>query len=239
MRTRKLVVALAVLVAFAGCAAPIQSGASASSGSDAATTIDVSGTGQVSAEADLALVFASVTASAATADGARSAVATDAGRMRTALRDADVPDDAVTTTSFRISPRYDDENGESRVASYDAVHAFRIEVTPPRAGETIDVAVGNGAAQVNGVQFTLRDDTRAELHGRALERAVAAARADADTVASAADLTVTGVDHISTSATGVSPFDVRLSEAASGGGTVLEPGPVTVQADVSITYTAE
>jgi len=240
MNSRSLPVALAVAVLLAGCVAPVPSVESGATASDEATTIDVSGTGHASAAADLALVFVAVTARADTADGARSAVARDVGRMRSALRDAGIPDDAVTTTSFRISPRYEEEERTPRLVGYDAVHAFRIETSPDRAGEIIDLTVGNGADRIDGVRFTLRDETHAQLRQQALTRAVEAARADADTTAAAANLSITGVRRVSTSG-GVPPvFDARVGEAAgSGGETILDPGPVSVEVTVSVTYTAE
>lgn len=237
MSPRALPFALAFLLVLAGCSGPLQS---ADSGAAAdATTVDVTGTGQASADADLALVFVSVTARADTAEEARSIVAADVDRVRSALRASGVPDDAVTTASFRVSPRYDASERDPRLVGYTAVHAFRIEVAPDRAGEVIDLAVGNGADEVDGVRFTLRDETRAELRERALTRAVETARADADTVAAAADLTVTGVSQVSTSGGFAPAFDARVDEAAGGGATTLEPGPVTVTATVSVTYTAE
>lgn len=240
MSSRLLPVAVAVLLLLAGCTAPLQMDSPSASTAEGATTIDVTGTGQVSADADLALVFVSVTARADTADGARTQVARDVREMRSALRDAGIPDDAVTTSSFNIFPRFDSLDREAEIIGYSAVHAFRIEAAPDRAGEVIDLAVANGADEVTSVQFTLREETRASLREQALTSAVEGARADADTVAAAAGLSITGIEHVSTSG-GVSPvFDGRFDEGAAGGApTVLEPGPVTVEATVSITYTAE
>lgn len=90
------------------------------------------------------------------------------------------------------------------------------------------------------MQFTLTDETRASLREQALTSAVETARADSDTMAAAADLSVTGVRQISTSGGFAPAFDVRFKESVGGGTvTTLEPGPVTVEATVSITYTAE
>jgi hypothetical protein len=235
MRRSLLAVALAGLLLLAGCTAPLQTGAS--SADDTGPTISTAGTGQVSAEADLAVVSVAVTARADSADDARGQVADGVASVREALADAGLPEDAVTTAFFSVRPSDDDED---RVPdSYRATHALRIETDPARAGEVVDLAVGNGATEVNGVQFTLSDETRDELRAEALAQAVERARADADAVAVAANLELTGVRSISVG-TDRSPGPFYAETAADRGGqTSFAPGPVTVSASVSITYTVE
>lgn len=101
-----------------------------------------------------------------------------------------------------------------------------------------DLAVGAGATGVDGVRFTLSDERRAELRAAALDCAMSTARTDAEGIASAADLSVTGVRQASTDAEFV-PYPVaRFEDAAGGGGTVIQPAPVRVTATVEVTYTA-
>jgi hypothetical protein len=159
--------------------------------------------------------------------------------MRSALRGAGVPDDAVTTTSFAIFPQYDYRDGEQLATGFRAVHAFTVETTPARAGEIVDLAVGNGATEVYGVTFTLSEQVRADLRQEAIQRAVTAARADADAIAGAAGLSVTSVKSVSTSG-GFTPAERFEAVAPDAGGarTTFEPGPVTVSATVEITYRA-
>lgn len=248
MRTALSTLAIAALVLLAGCAAPFAADdpvvgqVTTTDTAVSGPVISVSATGSVSAEADLAVVRVSVSTTADSAEAARSTVATDSDRMRAALRDAGVPDDAVRTVNYAIYPQYDyrnEVNGGPEIVGYRAVHAYAVEVAPERAGEVVDVAVGNGATTVEGVTFTLADETRAELRAQALEAAMTSARADADAIAGAADLTVTGVHEASTVADyGYTPV-FRAAESADGGAaTTFEPGPVTVSATVQVTYTA-
>jgi uncharacterized protein YggE len=240
MRTRSLAVALGLLVLLAGCLGPLQTTpATTDSTATDDTTISATGTGSMSTDADLAVVSVAVVATADSADAARGQVAADVERMRAALREANVPDDAVETTSFSVYPDYDFRDGERTDRGFRAVHSFRIETDPARAGEVVDVAVGNGATEVYGVSFTLSEETRASLRAQAVERAVTAARADADAMAGAAGLSVTSVETMSTSG-GFSPVErVDLAEsAADGARTTFEPGPVTVSVTVDVTYRA-
>ncbi|MGQ4556685.1 SIMPL domain-containing protein [Halobellus sp. GM3] len=234
-------VAVAALVLLAGCSAPLQTTNGSDSLTDAERTISTSGTGEVSTDADRAVVDVAVTARADGAEAAREAVAADATRMREALREAGVNDESVTTSSYRVRPitNVDREAGEREIVGYEAVHAYRIETTPDAAGTVVDTAIGNGASEVHGVTFTLSDDTRAELRERALDRAMNAARSDADAIASSAGLTVTGVQSASTSGGNAPVYEMRETAADSGGvPTEFDAGSVTVTANVDVTYTA-
>jgi hypothetical protein len=239
MGTRFVALALGLLVLLAGCVGPLQT----TTESDPTTatdgpTISATGTGSVSADADLAVVSVAVVATADSADAARGQVAADVERMRAALREAGVPDEAVTTASFGVSPEYDARDGERTERGFRAAHAFRIESDPARAGVVVDTAVGNGATEVYGVSFTLTDETRAALRAQAIDHAVTAARADADAMAGAAGLSVAGVETMATSGgfTPVERFDV--AESADGARTQFEPGPVSVSVTVDIVYRA-
>ncbi|MEF8856655.1 MAG: SIMPL domain-containing protein [Haloplanus sp.] len=231
MRVKILTLVVAVLLA--GCAGPLQTDAS-DGGTE--STISVSASGSATADADRAVVSLGVETTADSADDARSQVAGDVERVRTALADAGVPEANVTTAAFGISPVYDrTETGRER-AGYRAIHALAVETTPARAGEIVDIAVGAGATSVDGVHVTLSDERQAELRATALDRAMSAARTDADGLAVAADLSVTGVERVTTG-TDFAPGPATRFEGAADG-TVLQPAPVSVTATVDVTYSA-
>lgn len=228
---------LALLLVTAGCLGTAATAQTTGEG-DAVRTIDVSASGTASADPDLAVVRLAVEARADSADAAREQVAADVAAMRQALRDLGIPDDAVTTTSFFVGPEYDHREGGRELVGYRAVHAFSVESGVDEAGAVVDAAVGSGATQVQGVQFTLTDETRAELRQEALAAAMASARADADTIASAAGVTVGPLHSASTANVGF-PRPYAVAEAAGGDAgarTVVEPGPVEVTASVQVSY---
>jgi hypothetical protein len=243
VRTGVATVAVITLVLLAGCGAALQttSGGTLASGAESGErhrTVSTSGSGEASAEADRAVVTVVVTARADTAEEAREAVATDAARMRDALREAGIDDDAVTTAYYQIYPQFDTnrEYDGRTVVGYEAVHAYRIDTAADAAGTVVDTVVGNGADEVRGVAFTLSDERRAELREQALDGAMSAARADADTIASSAGLSITGVQSVSTGG-GVGPV-YAARETAADAGTTFDAGSVTVTATVDVTYVA-
>lgn len=201
-------------------------------------TIAVSANGQTSAPPDIALVHLAVEARAGTAEEARAQVATDVASMREAIRELGIPDDAVRTTYYHLSPEYDHTEGGRMLVGYVATHGFEITAGVDRAGAVVDAAVGNGADRVTGVQFTLTDASERALRAEALAEAMGAARSDADAIAAAGNVTITGLSSVSTGGPTVLPYAGRVAEAA-GGVTTFEPGPVTVTASVTVVYSIE
>jgi hypothetical protein len=244
------ILAVAALVLVAGCLAPFGSVADpqeqitqVDSPDTTGPTVSVSATGTVGAPPDEAVVRLAVVYTASSADAARGGLAADVAAVRDALRDAGVPDDAVETTSFGVFPRYDhdrprDGTDPHEPVGYRAVHGLAVTVPVDDAGPTVDTVVGAGADRVHGVEFTLSDERHADLRSQAVERAVAAARADADAAAGAAGLSVDAVRTITVEDGGTaSPFFAR-AEADAGAATSFDPAPATVRATVRVTYAA-
>lgn len=194
-------------------------------------TVSVSGTGEAAAEPDRALVSVSVTATASSSDVAAERLTENASQVRTALAESNRTD-GVRTTDYRIFTRQ--ENGTQ---TYVASQSFEVEVPDIGAvGEVIDAAVAAGATEVNGVTFTLSEERRRELRATAIDRAVGDARNRAEAVAASTGLTLGDVRSVSTDDGGF--VSVREATAAAGGGTEIDPGPVTVSSTVRITYNA-
>jgi uncharacterized protein YggE len=237
--------AVAALLVLAGCAGmaetPAQQ-ATTDSPDSSGPTIAVSASAEVAAAPDRAVVRVAVVRTAASADAARGGLADDVAAVRTALREAGVPDDAVETTSFGVTPVYDRpraETGLREPTGYRATHALAVDVPVDDAGRTVDVAVGAGADEVYGVEFTLSDERRADLRSEAVARAVDSARADATAAARAAGLSVDTVRTVTVEDDGsVSPFFARAEAADAGGQTTFDPAPATVRATVRVTYAA-
>lgn len=199
-------------------------------------TITVTGSGSVSAAPDQTVLSLAVTSTAADAATARDDVATRTNSLRAALVEAGVAEDAIVTSYYSLSPVT--RPGEEKPTEYRAVHALRVTLDgTDRAGELVDVATSNGATQVNSVQFTLSDESRADRRADALRAAMTDARADADVVATEANLGIAGVQSVSIS--NDSPISVVYASATdSGASTAFSPGPVSIRSTVTVTYTA-
>ncbi|WP_424018123.1 SIMPL domain-containing protein [Halorientalis pallida] len=206
-------------------------------------TITVSGDGSASAQPDQAVLRFAVTAEGDDPAAIRSELASGASDLRSALSEAGVADDAIETTGYSIEepPRRvpPGRDGGETGPELRGVHVFEVTLDDTdRAGAVVDAAAGAGA-EVQSVQFTLAADTREDLRNQALENAMENARGQADTLASAGGLSVTGVASIDATGTNYRPvaYDAERAQAASGG-TAIETGDVSVSTSVRVVYEA-
>lgn len=205
-------------------------------------TISVSASGEAEAEPDQAVLRVAVLARGDDANAVREQIAENVTQMREALRDAGLSDDQIRTITFRIDRDFREEDGERRPAGFEGIHAFEITLSNvSQAGAIVDTAVANGADRVDSVELTLSEERRREVRADALRDAMENARTNADVIAESADLRIAGVH---TAATGDVRFDsfraetVEADVAAGQARTEIESGPVTVNAQVQVTYNA-
>lgn len=201
-------------------------------------TITVSGSGTVQAEADRAVVRVGVISTGDDISAVREDLSENASDMRDALADMGIDESQIRTAYFDISSNERYGPREPDRPTYRGLHAFEITIDEPdEAGQVIDTAVSNGASEVDGVEFTLSSDRREDLREQALESAMDNARSEASTVAGAEDLSITGVERISTTDFSRTPFAVETAAAGDGGArTSISSGPVTVRASVTVVY---
>jgi uncharacterized protein YggE len=264
MRRTVAALSLAVLLVTAGCSAPLGLTDAPSDGvnqgpdaepagsqpdmapSDPARTIQVAASGTAEAEPDRAVVRVSVVARSDDVSVIRDRLAANATEMREALADAGIDADRVVTTRYDIRQnyRYDPERNPDQ-PRYQGQHAFAITLNnTSRAGPAVVTALENGANRVEGVEFTLTEETRRDLRNEALAEAVDVGRTQAETAAEGTGLDITGVSTVETAETSVRPYRVQataaFAAAGDGGGasTTFEGGTVTVRAQALITYNA-
>jgi len=178
-----------LLLALAACAPTPASGvvAPAAPTIQVADTgyVNVTGTGTVAVEPDLARISFAVESESA---DARSAVRDNADLMTAvmaALRGA-YSDVEIETHGYSLQPRYTrpDRDGQREVSGYTVLNHVRVTVDEiDRVGALIDAATGAGANRVASLSFGSGDleDAREE----ALRRAVVDAREQAATIADA------------------------------------------------------
>ena len=174
------------------------------------------------------------------------AQAENAARMKQvidALVAAGIPADALKTTGYTIYPVYDDivksQNGQ-KIRSYRVTNTVTVTLHDvSRTGEVIDIGVANGINQASSIQFMLSDEQAQVLRTEALKKAVARARADADTVASALGVQVTTIRDVDISS-GYMPVlygnYVAGDMMKAAAPTPVQAGDVTVSATVSVNY---
>ena len=233
--------ALLVSAGVAGALALGSGSAAASQPDQSGKSITVSANGQVEATPDQAIVRVAVTATGDDSTAVREELASGAESLRSALEAYGIASEDIRTAHYDIREERERTSEGTETRGYRGVHAFEITLADTEAaGEVIDLAVDNGADTVNGVSFTLSEEKREELHNEALTKAMENARNRADTLAAAGSVSVTGVHTIVSADTNYRGYRVEAAYASAGGdaGTSIQSGPVTVTADVRVTYNA-
>jgi uncharacterized protein YggE len=207
-------------------------------------TISVSGSGEVLATPDIATVSVGVQTQNPNVKVAQQQNAMIMDGMINALVAAGIPKEDIQTVGYNIYPVYETSPMPfgQKIQYYEVTSSVQVTVRDvSRTGEIIDIAVANGANQVNSIAFSLSKEREALFRSEVLTMAVRNARTDADTVALATGVTITGVQTISVGSVYVPVYyDNRLAAGSESKAvavpTPIEPGQITVTAQVSISY---
>lgn len=196
--------------------------------------ISVDATGDASAEPDVAVLHAAVRVTGEDPQAVREGVAQGAADLEAALDEAGVD---YKTTSYQI--REERRRPEAREeSSLVGIHAFEITVdNPDDVGDVVEVAASAGA-EIQHVEMTLTEESREELREEAIQNAMDDARTQADTIAAAGDLTVTGVINVDASQHRYVPTSYTVEDAGGDGAAQAPPTNIDL-GDVSVSYNVE
>jgi len=202
-------------------------------------TIQVTGTGTVSAAPDEAVLYLAVETQASTAAAATAENAVAMTSVFNALVSAGVSNSSIQTTSYTLTPVYSNPTNQSvpqSIIGYDAVNAIQVTLTNlGSVGKVLDLAISAGANQVQGITFTLSTAAMTTLEKQALQLALQDASNQA--TATAATLGVTIVGPISVTPGYVfQPVSYNRFSAAPAAQTPVQPGTLQVSVTVQVTY---
>lgn len=226
-----------VMTAVIGCAA------AATTDTVNSNVISVSGSGSVTGSPDRVQLTFGVQTENANVKTAQSDNAVQMNAVIDALVAAGIPKDQMKTTGYSIYPVYQDSTGllNQKIKSYQVTNTLQVTLKDVnQTGNVIDTAVTAGVNNVNSIQFMLSDEQAQSLRSEALKNAVILARADANVVAAALGVNITGVQSADISQ-GYTPivydnYQAGAATAKSVVPTPVQPGDITVTAQVSITY---
>ena len=239
--------ALAVIVPL--LLAPAVSAQPNGSGEEPPTpSLTVTGSGEVRAEPDRAVVRLGVEAQHEDAARAQAEASRIARAILDGVAELGVPEEAIQTSRLVLHPLYDQrprpqsrpgEPREPEIVGYRASNVVSVRLEDlAKIGPAIDAAVGAGANRVEGVEFELEDDV--EARQQALRRAVAEARAKARAMAEALEVELGAVldaqeggVRIATPRFGGPQAMMMESRTAD---TPVAAGEITVSAEVTLRY---
>ena len=224
-------------------------------------TITVNGVGTVETAPDEALLNLAVNNQATTAAQAASDNANTMSQVIQAILgisslNPGITKEDITTTDYSLTPVYSQPNNNCYTASsssqplpiicttatqqligYAVRNAIQVTVKDMTSiGRVLDVATQSGANEVNGITFTFTDGTYADLQKQALQKAVQDASNQAQTMASAVGVHITGVVSITPAYLYQPYINAKMNMASSGVSTPIQTGTLQVTVNVQVVY---
>lgn len=209
-------------------------------------TIEVTGSAEVSATPDLAILSFAVETTAAEASAAVEQNAARSAKVASTIKQRLGAKDKLSTSRYALEPRYQQPERGSQVpptiTGYVAANEVRVETSNlEQVGQLVDAAIAAGANRVSELQFTLAD--RNPVLRAALAKAGSEARAQAESIAAALGVQLKQVVSATSQPPPIIPrrYEGRalVAAAEARAPTPLEPGEVTVSATLQVIYEIE
>jgi uncharacterized protein len=178
-------------------------------------TISVSGTGTVTLQPDTADLNLGVQVNRTTVKAAQHDSAAAMTKVIAALKALGIDPKDIQTSNLSLQPTYDYQTGNNppRITGYQMSNSVSVTLRDlSKLGDAIDNSLAAGATSLDSVNFRVNDETAAESQAR--QAAMADAKAKADTLASAAGISIGGVASINETST---PISVPITYNAAAG----------------------
>jgi uncharacterized protein len=199
-------------------------------------TVRATGEAAVNVRPDLALLDIGVTTQAQTAQAAGAQNAKGLDQVTAQLRRTLGPSADIRTINYSLTPnyRYPKEGGQPSISGYTASNIVQIKTGDlDNLGKLIDAVTQSGANTIQGLQFTLKDES--SVQAQALREAAAKARVKVEAMAASLGLKVVRIISVEESQPAVvRPVMMARAEAAAVA-TPVSPGTIEVHATVILT----
>ncbi len=205
----------------------------------------VTGEGKVDAKPDSATVRLGVVARSATSEAAQNLLNTNINKVIAAVKQLGISEDKIKTENYNIYPEYNptpvtrDVPDKDNITGYTANTNITVTVdTAELANKVLDAGKINGANQVGGVDFQVKDKTAALNEARA--KAVEDAKKKAEDAARIAGFKLGKIINYSEGGSGGYPTPMYAkAEDARGSGAPAQVQPGTNEISVSVTLSYE
>lgn len=200
--------------------------------------VTVVGTGEVQGVPDTLTTEAGIEFLAGDVTSAMNQTSERQQAVIDALVDAGVDRKDISTTQVSLQPQYgnSEPNGSSTITGYRAGNTIRVKVERDSASQVLAVIVraGGDATRINGVSYSIEDDS-ALVRG-ARERAFNDAKDRAEQYAQLSGLHLGQVISISEVAGETPPMPVGMPMRAMAAAPPVEPGQQTVSFTVTAVW---
>jgi len=231
-------------------------------GNTAQKIITVNGVGTVETAPDEAILILAVTNQAATAEQAAKDNADTASRVIDAILGLSlskgITKDDITTIDYSLTPVYTSADKcvtivqpelppdnkpqvtctatTPQLVGYAVRNAIQVTVKDMNSiGKVLDAATGAGANEINGITFTFTSGTYANLQKQALQNAIQDASGQAQTMAAALGVHITGVVSVNPAYV-YRPYINYKAETSGAASTPIQTGTLQVTVNVQVVY---
>jgi len=202
--------------------------------------VQVTGTGSVSGDPDVAVLDLGVVAEESNVDEARESAAYAMERVLDSLKINGVAEKDIQTRQFSIRPVYNYSDGQRVLRGYEVSNTVSAKVRDiDNTGKIIDDAVTAGGKwiNVNSINFAI-DDPKA-LQEQARAEAMADAKAKAQSLADLGGVVLGKPVSISESIGGSPIYRYDMGASNVGSATPIEPGELEISVTVVVIYNIE
>jgi len=222
-------------------------------------TLTVNGAGTVETAPDEALLNLAVNSQAPTAEQAAKDNANMMSQVIQAILGLSslspgITKDDITTTDYSLTPVYSQSNNcftgisapqqpttctttTQQLIGYAVRNAIQVTVKDMTSiGRVLDAATQSGANEVGGITFTFTSGTYANLQKQALQKAIQDASNQAQTMATALGVRITGVVSITPAYVYQPYLNAKMNAASGETPTPIQTGTLQVSVNVQVVY---
>ena len=205
-------------------------------------TINVQGDSELTFKPDKAEVWVGISILKPNATAAQNEANKVINDIVDGLRYKGIKEEDIQTENLNLYEEKEWKDGETKSVGWRATQTLKIKTTDlTKVGIIVDVAVNNGANQINSINFGLSEEKEKEYKKQALTEATKNAREKAETIAESLGVKLGKVKTVSESNFYYRPYVYAMAkasgvEAIQEAATVL-PSDVTVTANINIVYT--
>ena len=229
----RLIVLTAALSLVAFWASPHCLSAQSATALDSSSVVVTSGSGEVTLSPDRAVIRLAVETRAPTAAEASASNGTRTKHLVDSLTAVHLPAESIQVVGVAVTANENFERGE--LLNYEASAVVRVTIRNlDRLGRILDVAFAAGATSLSQIEF--ESDRATAARRDALAKAFAEAKANAETLARAAAVSLGPLLRVSTDPES-SPFrGYQLESVTVSRGTSISPEDIVVRARVVTTW---
>ncbi len=203
------------------------------------STFDVSATGKVTVQPDIASINVGIQVNGSTVKATKEQINSVITKVSSEIKQLGVKEEDIQTTNYNINPEYDYSGGTQKIKGYSASTNLYVKVKQiDKVNQVIDAATSNGANQVGGINFELDDKAKAQNEART--KAVAEAKQKAEDAAKIAGFKLGRIVNYSENLGGsLIPIPLMRTMDAKGApetGTQVETGSTDITVSVTLSY---